>query len=94
MSRAFVNEDQGEPPPRYVLPARDDPGYPMAAARALIAGANQGDSIGAEDATGFRWGDPRLEAEVRQLLAEAIESDDDRLETLATRFLKAAGSEP
>ena len=94
MSRAFVNEDQGEPEHRYVLPPKEDPGYPMAAARTLIAGANQGNSIGAEDATGFRWGDPRLEAEVRQLLAEALEGDDDRLEILATRFLRAAGLEP
>lgn len=94
MSRAFVNEDQGGPEPRYGLPPRDDPGFPMAAARALLAGANQGDSMGAEEATGYRWGDPRLVGEVRALLDEALSRGDDRLETLASRYLRSAGVEP
>ena len=56
MSRAFVNEDARGPEPRYHLPARDDPGYDSAAAWALIEGANVGDSLSAEAATGYRWG--------------------------------------
>jgi hypothetical protein len=44
MSRAFVNEDSGQAPERYPLPARDDPGYPLAAARALLRGADLGDT--------------------------------------------------
>ena len=52
MSRAFVNEDGPEgPPPLYGLPPREDPGYPLAAARALLAGANAGDTASAELAT-------------------------------------------
>jgi hypothetical protein len=91
MSRAFVNEDSGDPPRRYSLPPRDDAGFPLAAARALLAGANDGDSIGAEEATGHHWGDPRLVAQVRQLHAEAVDRGDDRMEVLAGRFLRAAG---
>jgi hypothetical protein len=92
MSRAFVNEDSGEPPRHYPLPPRDDAGFPFAAARALLDGANAGDSIGAEEATGYRWGDPRLIDQIRQLRAEAIDRRDDRMEVLAGRFLRAAGS--
>jgi hypothetical protein len=90
MSRAFVNDDADEVGPRYSLPPRDDPSYPMAAARALLAGANRGDTMSAEDATGFAWGDPRLVDSIRLLLEEAEERDDDRSATLAERFLKAA----
>lgn len=90
MSRAFVKEDGGEPPPRYALPARDDPSYPMAAARALLSGADRGDSASAEDATGFRFGDPRLVDQVRQIREEAVARGDDRIETLSDRFLRAA----
>ena len=91
MSRAFVKEDGDEPGPRYSLPPRDDPGFPRAAARALIAGANRGDSASAEEATGFGWGDPRLIDEVRQLLDQAVADEDDRTESLAARYLRAAG---
>jgi hypothetical protein len=90
MSRAFVKEDAGEPPPRYHLPPRDDPGFPLAAARALLLGANRGDTISAEEATGFSWGDARLIEPVRQLHTEALERGDDRFELLAERFLRAA----
>ncbi len=95
MSRAFVNEDAGGPDPRhrYPLPPRDDPGFPAAAARALLEGANQGDSIGAEEATGYRFGDPRLAAEVLVVLRGARENGNDRLEQLAERFLRRAGVE-
>jgi len=94
MSRAFVKEDDGEPVRRYSLPAPDDPGFLLAAARALLAGANAGDSLSAEAATGKCWGDPSLVEEVLQLRSEAVERGDDRGEVLADRFLKAAGVEP
>jgi hypothetical protein len=88
MSRAFVNEDAGPAPERYPLPPRDDPGYPLAAARALLRGADVGDTDGAESATGYYFGDPALKREVEQLLAEARESGNERLEQLAERFLR------
>ncbi len=88
MSRAFVNEDAGDAPERYALPPRDDPGYSLAAARALLRGADQGDTPGAEAATGFYFGDPALKGEVKQILAEARESGNERLEQLAERFLR------
>jgi hypothetical protein len=91
MSRAFVNEDAGgEPSPRhrYPLPARDDPGYDEAAARALLKGADVGDKLGAEDATGYVWGDPKLKTHIERLLEEALADGDDRLEQLAGRYLR------
>jgi hypothetical protein len=93
MSRAFVNEDAGrEPLDRYPLPAREDPGYSLAAARALLRGADQGDTPGAEAATGYYFGDPALRKEVEQILVEAVEDGDDRLEQLAERFLRRAAA--
>lgn len=97
MSRAFTNEDaSGEalPEHRYPLPDRDDPEYPLAAARALIAGANLGDSSGAEEATGFVFGAPELVPAVRLILEDARAKADDRLEQLAERFLRRAGVDP
>jgi hypothetical protein len=91
VSRAFVKEDSDGAAPRYPLPARDDPGYPLAAARALLDGANRGDTQSAEEATGYVWGDVRLAPEIHRIRDEAINRGDDRLETLADRFLKAAG---
>ncbi len=88
MSRAFVNEDANEPERRYVLPPRDDPGYDEAAASALLDGADVGDSYSAEQATGYRWGDRRLEAHVRRLLARAESDGDERRVTLAERYLR------
>jgi hypothetical protein len=91
MSRAFVNEDAGgQPLGRFPLPKPDDPGYPLAAARALLRGADEGDSASAEEATGHVWGDPLLTPQVQQILAEARTSDDERLEQLAERYLRAA----
>ncbi|HEU5170063.1 MAG TPA: hypothetical protein VFU46_05980 [Gemmatimonadales bacterium] len=92
MSRAFVNEDaaDGNPAWRYPLPARHDPGYALAAARALLAGANAGDSVGAEAATGYVFGDPVLAPEVERILADARASGDERLEQLAERYLRRA----
>ena len=95
MSRAFVNEDAaGTPEPSYELP---DPGseyYEEAAAWALLQGADRGDSVGAERATGRRWGQPELVPHVRRFLEKARAEDDVRLEQLARRFLRAAGVEP
>lgn len=88
MSRAFVNEDAGDAPGHYPLPPRDDPGYPLAAARALLRGADQGDTPGAEAATGYFWGDPALAPEVERILAEARDDGNERLEQLAERFLR------
>jgi hypothetical protein len=90
MSRAFVREDPDEVPPRYDLPPNEDPGFPRAAAWALLEGANQGDSLGAEAATGYRWGDPSLRPHVEEILRHARSRGDDRLEQLAERFLEAA----
>ncbi len=91
MSRAFTKEDNEAPPPRYPLPPRDDPGFPLAAARSLLSGANQGDTESAEEATGYLWGDARLIGPMQRILGEAVEQGNDRIEVLAERFLKAAG---
>jgi hypothetical protein len=93
MSRAFVNEDAGAAPERYPLPPREDSGYPLAAARALLRGADQGDTPGAEAATGYYFGDPALRGEIEQILAEARESGHERLEQLAERFLRRTNGE-
>ena len=96
MSRAFVNDDAaGEPLPehRYPLPSRDDPNFLRAAAEALLEGADVGDSLGAEEATGFAWGAKELIPEMRVLLMEARARKRDRQEQLAERFLRAAGEE-
>ncbi|HSB52731.1 MAG TPA: hypothetical protein VLD58_00170 [Gemmatimonadales bacterium] len=87
MSRAFVKEDRDEVPERYDLPPRDDPAYPDAAAWALLEGANRGDSLGAERATGYRWGDAALRPNVERILGYARQKGDDRLEQLAERYL-------
>jgi hypothetical protein len=94
MSRAFVSEDSSGPGPeqRYRLPQRDDPGFDAAAARALIQGANEGDTDGAEEATGYRFGDPALVPYVLEILETARREKNDRLEQLAERFLTRAGT--
>ncbi len=89
MSRAFVNEDaDGQESVRYPLPDRSDPAYDLAAARALLRGADLGDTAGAEAATGYYWGDPALFPLVERLMAEAREDRNDRGEQLAERFLR------
>jgi len=89
MSRAFINEDAaGGQEARYPLPDRSDPGYDRAAARALLSGADQGDTAGAEAATGYFWGDPALAPEVQRILNEARDDRNERLEQLAERFLR------
>lgn len=96
MSRAFVNEDGPGPDPRlrYRLPKPDHPGFDAAAARALLQGANDGDTDAAELATGYIFGEPRLVPHVRLLLEEARMSGNDRQEQLAKRFLHRAGVAP
>ena len=90
MSRAFVNEDAAGGAPRrdYGLPDRDDPRFDAAAAAALLDAARAGETESAEQATGYYWGEPKLHAHVRRILAGAIKSGDDRLEQLAERFLR------
>ena len=92
MSRAFVNEDAGgDPDPSFSLPEPESPYYDEAASWALIQGADQGDSLSAELATGCRWGEERLIPHVREILEEAEARGQDRVAQLARRFLKAAG---
>ena len=94
MSRAFVKEDAGsEPDPRYNLPDPKSDYYEEAAAWALIEGANQGNTRSAEQATGFKWGNPTLVPHVRRILEKAREDDNGRVEQLARRYLRAAGQE-
>ena len=90
MSRAFLRDDaEGEMPRRhYDLPLRDDPGYGRAAARALLEAARVNETQLAERATGFYWGEPSLHGYVRDMLAEAERAGDERLETVARRFLR------
>jgi hypothetical protein len=90
MSRAFLRDDaEGEMPRRnYGLPDRDDPEFDRVAARALLEAARVGETQLAERATGYYWGEPRLKPFVQELLAEAERDKDDRLEQLATRFLR------
>ena len=94
MSRAFVSEDAGGPDPRhrFPLPPTDSPEYDAAAARALIQGAHEGDSAAAEEATGYRFGEPKLVPHIRLMLEQAREDGNDRLEQLAERFLRRAGA--
>ena len=72
----------------YDLPARDDPGYERAAARALLEAARVNETQLAERATGFYWGEPRLKPFVEEVLAEAETAKDERLEQVARRFLR------
>lgn len=90
MSMAFLRDDaEGEMPRRnYGLPDRDDPEFDRVAARALLEAARVGETQLAERATGYYWGEPRLKPFVQELLAEAEKNKDDRLEQLATRFLR------
>jgi len=96
MSRAFVREDRDEPVARidFGLPPLDDPSYPAAAALALLEGACAGATASAEQATGYRFGDPHLHAAVRMLLekeqARPEEEQDRRLIQVARRFLRSA----
>lgn len=89
MSRAFVNEDAAsEPEPRYVLPARESSDYAFAAARALLEGADQGNTRSAELATGYTWGDPELVVHMRALIEQAETDGDDRFARLGRRYVR------
>jgi hypothetical protein len=90
MSRAFVNEDSGSNAPgtRFVLPERGDPTFDAVAAEVLLEAARNGDTESAERATGYYWGEPKLRDHVRRILARAQRDGDDRLESLARRFLR------
>jgi hypothetical protein len=90
MSRAFLRDDaEGEMPFRdYGLPPRDDPEFDRVAARALLEAARVGETQLAERATGYYWGEPALRPYVEAIVAEAERAGDDRLETLARRFLR------
>ena len=91
MSRAFVNEDAGTgEAPRYPLPSREDPAFDAAAARALLHGADVGDTASAEAATGYYWGEPKLRPLVERVLDGAREDGNERLEQLAERFLRVS----
>ena len=95
MSRAFVNEDRDDDVPRvhFALPPFRDPSYPRAAAFALVQAACDGHMAEAEDATGYRFGEPQLHAHVRHLLeqeqARPELEQDRRLITIAKRFLRS-----
>lgn len=90
MSRAFLRDDaEGEMPRRhYDLPERDDPGYDLAAARALLEAARVNETQLAERATGFYWGEPRLRPHVERILVDAERARDERLEQVARRWLR------
>jgi hypothetical protein len=90
MSRAFLRDDaEGEMPRRnYGLPPRDDPDFDRVAARALLEAARVSETQLAERATGYYWGEPKLKAFVEEILAEAEEAGDDRLEQVARRYLR------
>ena len=90
MSRAFTKEDHETPKPRrnWMLPPRDDPSFDEAAASALLEGARVSEVLDAEEATGYKWGEPRLQKFVERKLEQARAAGDDRLEQVAERFLK------
>jgi hypothetical protein len=72
----------------YALPDRGDPAFERAAARALLEAARVNETQLAERATGFYWGEPRLRAYVQEILVEAEQANDERLEQVARRFLR------
>lgn len=91
MSRAFVNEDAGgDQENSYNLPDPDSDYFDEAAAWALIEGADEGDSVSAEIATGYRWGEERLVPHVERILEEAEDNGEDRVAQLARRFIRHA----
>lgn len=92
MSRAFVKEDH-EPPRRtgaYALPERDAPDFKARSARLLLEAARVSEISDCEAATGLAFGDPAFVAEVEAIRQAAIDAGDDRLETVAERYLRIA----
>ncbi len=92
MSRAFVKEDREERRREYPLPDPDSPDFDEARAWALITGADEGDTRGAEHATGCQWGEPLLVPHVKAILRRAERQDVARVVQLCRRFLRAAGT--
>jgi len=94
MSRAFVNEDAELPQPRldFGLPPRGDRSYDAAAALVLLEGARDGHMASAEEATGYRWGDPHLHKHVERLLEKEQDKpeheQDRRFMQMARRYLR------
>lgn len=94
MSRAFVKEDAELPQPRrdFGLPPRGDRSYDAAAALALLEGARDGFMASAEEATGYRWGDPHLRKHIERLLDKEQDKPDDeqdrRFMLMAKRYLR------
>jgi hypothetical protein len=94
MSRAFVKEDDGDAKPRrsFGLPSVRDPSFPAAAALALLEAARDGYTADAEDATGYKWGDPHLRPHVQKLMDKELgrpeEEQDRRFIQMARRFLR------
>lgn len=71
-----------------MLPDRDDPGFDAAAAAALLEAAREGVTGDAELATGYYWGEQRLWPHVERIRQDAERDGDDRLEQLASRFMR------
>lgn len=94
MSRAFVKEDDGDNRPRrtFGLPSRRDRSYPAASALAILEAARDGYTEDAEDATGYRWGDPALKPHVQKLMEKELErpadEQDRRFIQVARRYLR------
>ncbi|HSJ15635.1 MAG TPA: hypothetical protein VK939_14525 [Longimicrobiales bacterium] len=99
MSRAFVKEEGSDDVPRrhFALPETWDPGYDAAAALALLEAARDGETHLAEEATGYRWGEPQLHPHVQRLLDKELAQQeplqDDRFITLARRFLRVSAED-
>ena len=93
MSRAFVKENDDQPTRRFALPGRRDPSYPAAAALAMLEAACDGETDAAEEATGYRWGDPHLKPHVERLLEQERALPDAeqnrRFVQVARRYLRA-----
>ena len=92
MSRAFTKEDHEAPKPRrnWALPPRDDLSFDEAAASALLEGARVSEVLEAEEATGYKWGEAKLNPFVERKLERARADGDERLEQVAERYLKAS----
>jgi hypothetical protein len=94
MSRAFVKDDDNDAKPKrhFGLPARNDRAYNAASALALLEAARDGYVEDAEEATGYRWGDPALHKHVQLLmekeLARPEAEQDRRFIQMARRFLR------
>jgi len=54
----------------------------------LLDAARVNETQLAERATGYYWGEPKLHPYVKEILAEAERTKDDRLEQVARRFLR------